>query len=182
MSNPIFISIPNHKKEAVANYLKENNIAQRGNFDGSFENQFTGLLGELITYEVLTGDEYKFKKEFDGGFDFKYRGKRFDVKTMLRAGDVLDFYVHNLTDLQIKYLVDAYIFVSINKTTQRLQICGWIDKAHFLKLAKKSLKGETQQRSDGTSFILSSDNWTIEQRDLLDINYLKYLYFDFNML
>ncbi len=178
MSNPIFISIPNHKKEEVAKFLRETNIGQRGKFDGNFDKQFTGLLGEVIVYEVLTAEEYKFKQGYDGGFDFKYKGKRFDVKTMLRSGDVLDFYVHNLTDLQINYPVDAYIFASINKTTQKLQLCGWIDKTHFLKLATKHKAGDKQTRSDGTSFVLETDSWTIEQRDLLDINYLRYLYLD----
>lgn len=178
MSNPIFISIPNHKKEEVAKFLRQTNLGQRGKFDGNFDKQFTGLLGEVIVYEVLTAEEYKFKQGYDGGFDFKYRGKRFDVKTMLRVGDVLDFYVHNLTDLQINYPVDAYIFASINKTTQKLQLCGWIDKTHFLKLATKHKAGDKQTRSDGTSFVLETDSWTIEQRDLLDINYLRYLYLD----
>ena len=68
------IIIPNKIKTNVWQYLNENNIGNRFEFNGNKEQQFVGLVGEIIV-KRLFGLHHEFKNGFDGGFDFVYKGK-----------------------------------------------------------------------------------------------------------
>ena len=85
------IIIPNKLKTEVWEYLNENNIGNRFEFNGNKEQQFVGLVGEIII-KRLFGLDHEFKNGFDGGFDFVYKGLKIDVKTMGRNVDVKDYF------------------------------------------------------------------------------------------
>ena len=53
---------------------------------------------------------------------------------MGRTVDVKDYFVHNFIAFQETYNCDIYIFNSLNKKTNQLNICGWITKAELLKM------------------------------------------------
>ncbi len=56
-------------------------MGNRHSANGNKENQLVGLLGEVLTKEVFNV-KHKFTNGFDGGFDFLYKNKKVDVKTM----------------------------------------------------------------------------------------------------
>ena len=110
------IIIPNKLKTDVWEYLNENNIGNRFEFNGNKEQQFVGLVGEIII-KRLFGLDHEFKNGFDGGFDFVYKGLKIDVKTMGRNVDVKDYFVNNFVAHQKQFDCDIYIFCSLNKKT-----------------------------------------------------------------
>lgn len=172
------IIIPNKLKNDVWQYLNENNIGNRFEFNGNKEQQFVGLVGEIII-KRLFGLDHEFKNGFDGGFDFVYKGLKIDVKTMGRNVDVKDYFVNNFVAHQKKFDCDIYIFCSLNKKTNELTICGFLSKKELLKKSIYRKKGETMQRSNGTTFVLKTNNYQIENKDLKNIAKLFYYLPDF---
>ena len=96
------IFIPENIKKQCWDYLSKNSLAHRGKADGNKNEQFVGLVGEILTKKVF-GIKHKFEKGYDGGFDFQYKNKRIDVKTMSRTVDMKDHYVHNFIAYQILF-------------------------------------------------------------------------------
>ena len=123
----MILNIDYNLKKEVWNYLKNNNIGNRSKANGSKEEQFVGLLGE-ISVKKYFNINHKYENGFDGGFDFIYKGRKFDVKTMGRNVDPKPYYVNNFITYQLDYDCDAYIFCSLNKKTNKLSVCGWLTK------------------------------------------------------
>lgn len=167
------LPIPQELKMRVATYLKTTNLGKRGEFDGTFDNQFTGMVGEVMAYEYLSGKRYEFRKDEDDGVDIGIQGKLIDVKTMLRSVDVRPHFVNNFVASQLKYKADALVFCSINKKTSTLEICGWIAKSDFSLRAILHKKDTERFRDNGTKFKLQVDTYEIGNEQLNDINTLK---------
>ena len=166
-------NIPVKLKNDVWEYLNKNNIGNRFEFNGSKEQQFVGLVGEIMI-KRLFNLEHKFEKGFDGGFDFIYKGFKVDVKTMGRNVDVKDYFVNNFVAHQKQFDCDIYIFCSLNKQINQLTICGYLTKKELLQKSVYRKKGETMHRSNGTSFVLKTNNYQIQNKDLKNIEKLFY--------
>ena len=65
---------------------------------------------------------------------------------------------------------DVLLFISINKKTAVVQICGWLEKEKFLNTASFFNQGDKRERDDGTSFILRAPLYEIEQSKLNKLN------------
>ena len=151
------------------NYKIENKIWGSGNK----EQQFVGIIGEIMV-KMLFGIQHDWKREFDGGFDFQFKGHKIDVKTMTRTVDVRDDFVNNLIKNQIDFDCDIYIFCSLNKRKNELTICGYISKKELLELAVLYKQGTVRRRSNGTTFKMKNDVYEIENNKLKNIEKLFY--------
>jgi len=166
-------NIPKQLKNDVWTFLNENNIGNRFEGNGNKEQQFVGLVGEIMV-KRLFGFNHEFKKGFDGGFDFQYKGFKIDVKTMGRKVDVKDYFVNNFVEHQIKYDCDIYIFCSLNKLKNELTICGFITKKELLNVGTLVKKGSTRYRKDGSTFKSRTAMFEIKNTDLKNIEKLFY--------
>jgi hypothetical protein len=160
-------------KNKIWEWLKKNNIANRGEFDGNKENQLVGLIGEYEVHNLLLGYYPEFKNSFDGGIDIIYKNKSIDVKTMGRTVDAKLSYINNFVSSQIKYDCDILVFVSINKKQNTFQICGYINKEDLEIESMFYEKGEKRYRDDGTFFILKTDTYEIYNYNLIDTQYIN---------
>ena len=166
-------NIPKQLKNDVWAFLNENNIGNRFEGNGNKEQQFVGLVGEIMV-KRLFGFDHEFKKGFDGGFDFKYKGFKIDVKTMGRNVDIKPDYVNNFVAHQKQFDCDIYIFCSLNKLKNELTICGFLSKKELLKLALLYKKGIKRTRSNGTTFKMKTDTYEIKNNQLKNIEKLFY--------
>ncbi len=158
-------------RELVEKY----NFGQRGVADGNKEEQYTGILGQCVVAQFFGQELISGEGGFDGGVDLVYSGLRIDVKTMGRTTDVRDYYVNNFIGLQKQFEVDVYIFCSLNKRTNVLTICGWIDKDSLFKIAKFYKKGTKRNRSDGSYFSTKADLYEVGNKDINDIDSMERL-------
>jgi len=152
------------------NVLKKTNFGKRGVADGDASEQLRGIVGQSVVQNLLGLPLVQNSNGFDGGIDFTYKDKTYDVKTMGRNCAPKPYYVNNLIGLQDKYKVDRYIFCSLNRNSMILTICGWIDKNDFLKQASFYKKGTVRTRSDNTSFETKADLYELENKKLNDFN------------
>lgn len=164
----VVLPINNKVKKTAWNFLKNNNIANRGRADGNKGEQYVGLLGETIVKQYL-GIDTKFSNGFDGGYDLKYNGIKVDVKTMGRMVNPKPYYVNNFIAYQSDFKCDAYIFCSINKKTSELTICGWVTKDELLERANLYEKGTIRTRTDGSTFELKAPTYEIQNDRLNSI-------------
>lgn len=160
------IQVPKYIHNYVNKFLSENNVANRGKFDGNFQNQFTGILGESVVYEYIFGESPILKQGNDFGIDMIYKGNTIDVKTMRRKGFMKPYFVHNFLTLQLKTKTDILIFNNYCEPKNILQICGWIHKDELLQRGQLIKKGSKRLRADGTELTIQEDTIEIEQRNL----------------
>ena len=170
--NPIIRKINEEIKIKCWEYLKHNNIANRGVYDGDKEKQYTGLVGELETHNLLLGyypDLHKKQNGFDGGVDIVYNNITIDVKTMGRNLYTTFFYTNNFPKIQEHYMCDILLFNSINKKTGYIEFCGWIWKDELKEKGKFYAKGTERDRGNNDIMLVTTDNYEIDNKDLRDI-------------
>lgn len=135
----------------VKEYLEEGSVANRGVFDGDWKKQFFGILAQTVVCSFLGLPAPVNQKGFDGGTDVMWRNKRYDVKCRLGGTDFKPaIYCHNVPEKQTAYDNDGYIFVHYNDTNGYFEICGYIDKQHFMNLANYRPKGSKIKRTNGS--------------------------------
>ena len=93
---------------------------------------------------------------------------------MGRTVNVKDYFVNNFVAHQSIFDCDVYIFCSLNKKTNELTICGYLSKKELLKKAAYIKKGDTMHRDNGTSFVMKTSNYQIENKKLKNIENLFY--------
>jgi hypothetical protein len=157
------LKMPPLAKRYALLFLEQNNMGQRGHFDGSSEQQFTGLLGEICFKRLVTGNWPSIESGFDGGFDLEIEGRQVDVKTMGRTVKVESGFVHNYVLAQSHLAADMLVFQSYIKKTNILEVCGWIDKEDALAFGTIHPKGSVRTRRDGSTFTTASDLLEVEQ-------------------
>lgn len=150
--------------------LNTTNFGQRGKADGNKVEQYIGIIGQSVIMDLLGMPLIESSGGFDGGIDFTYNDKTYDIKTMGRETYPQDHYVNNLIAMQSNYDVDRYIFASINKLTVELTICGWIDKENFKTNAIFYPEGSIRTRSDGTTFTTKAGLYEIKNSQLIKSN------------
>jgi hypothetical protein len=157
-------------RQYAYNQVKTHNFGQRSSgFNGNFEKQYTGIVGECIVYKALN----KELPQYDSGSlieDIVINNKKIDIKSMARNVDMKDFYVHNFVGYQKDSANDILLGVSINKKTGVAQICGWLPKEEFLKKAKFFEKGSVRTRADGSTFKTMAPLYELENNKLNPIN------------
>ncbi len=168
------IQIPEDVKRKCYDYLKTHDLGQRGSFDGNKEEQFTGLVGEVmfkfhLTKQIHLPDSFG----FDGGYDMIYQDKKIDVKTMGRNVLVRPSFVNNFVASQLGYEAEIIVFCSINKKVSIFEICGYLPKSLFEKKAELYQAGTKRTRDDGTTFECAADMYEVNMHDLIDINFLN---------
>lgn len=143
------------------------NLGRRGDgSDGTPEQQLVGILGQNTINFAIGRKLMQPSSRHDGGVDFELFGLTFDVKTMTRAVDPKLDYVNNLVASQVAFNVDAYLFLSYNRTTHRITVCGWLPKDDFLARAQLYQAGQTRHRDDGTSFEMKANTYEIANSEL----------------
>lgn len=144
-------------------FLDQGSIAKRGDFDGDDQQQFFGLLAQVVVSDLLNLPRPENTGSFDGGVDFFLNGESYDVKCMIRTCDFRTrTFVHNFNGCQADYLVDNYVFCNYNKTEGHFEICGWISKAAFKQIGCFFPKGTERMRDDGSTFQVRSQGGMYE--------------------
>ena len=75
----MILDITEELKLKCWNYLQNNNMGNRHSANGNKEQQFVGLVGEILT-KNLFNIKHKFTQGFDGGYDFVYKKQKIDIK------------------------------------------------------------------------------------------------------
>lgn len=166
------IQVPIHDDDRryAVEVLKTTNFGHRSRgFNGNYEKQYTGLIGELTLHRVLGLTRPKYTSgRLDS--DILINNKKVDIKSMARNVYMQDHYVHNFVAYQKDMPSDILLFISINKKSGVVQICGWLEKEKFLENASFFDQGDKRERDDGTSFVLRAPLYEIEQNKLNKLN------------
>ncbi|BCV06289.1 MAG: hypothetical protein CM15mV129_590 [uncultured marine virus] len=166
------IQVPIHDDDRryAVEVLKTTNFGHRSKgFNGNYEKQYTGLIGELTLHRVLGLTRPKYTSgRLDS--DILINNKKVDIKSMARNVYMQDHYVHNFVAYQKDMPSDILLFISINKKSGVVQICGWLEKEKFLENASFFDQGDKRERDDGTSFVLRAPLYEIEQNKLNKLN------------
>ena len=166
------IQVPIHDDDRryAVEVLKTTNFGHRSRgFNGNYEKQYTGLIGELTLHRVLGLTKPKYTSgRLDT--DILINNKKVDIKSMARNVYMQDHYVHNFVAYQRDMPSDILLFISINKKSGVVQICGWLEKEKFLENASFFDQGDKRERDDGTSFVLRAPLYEIEQNKLNKLN------------
>jgi len=161
------VDVPAYVIEASIDCCNAVDIGNRGDgSDGTYDQQLVGIIGQNMVNVAIGKPLVTPSKGHDGGIDFELFGITFDVKTIGRNVAPRIEYVNNLVKAQTKYSVDAYLFLSLNKLSNRITVCGWLPKMEFLDRATLYRKGLQRVRDDGSLFVLKSDNYEIRNDQL----------------
>lgn len=160
------IHIDSVMKKYAEDFVRHNNIANRGQFDGDKNKQYIGILGQVAFYNYLFKKFPKLETGFDNGIDLVYKNYSIDVKTMSRKGFMKESYVNNFVGLQKKYNVDILVFLNYNYEEQIIEICGWIWKRDLDNLANFYPKGSIRTRDDNKTITCQADLYEIPQSRL----------------
>jgi len=132
--------------------------------NGSKEQQYTGIIGEAVIYNIIY-DKFPDYSE-TRIVDVIINNKKIDIKTMGRTVYMKPEYVHNFIGYQKDFPNDIYIFNSIVKQDKVIQICGWLPKDEFFMKCEFYKKGDDRFRSDGSSFKTKAPLYEIKNKDL----------------
>jgi hypothetical protein len=156
-------------------FLKTSPLGKRNQFNGNEFQQFFGLLAQIIVTDELNLSRQVSINKFDGGYDFIYHQKKYDVKCEIRSISFKKHFIHNLAGEQINYEAEYYIFVSYNKTEGEFTICGFISKEDVKKKAKFYPFATKRIRDDGTTFEVYNQKglFEIEQKHLKNFERLR---------
>jgi len=169
----IQVAIHDDDRRYAVEVLKTTNFGHRSRgFNGNYEKQYTGLIGELTLHRLLGLTRPKYTSgRLDT--DILINNKKVDIKSMARNVYMQDHYVHNFVAYQKDMPSDILLFISINKKSGVVQICGWLEKEKFLENASFFDQGDKRERDDGTSFVLRAPLYEIEQNKLNKLNNVK---------
>ena len=169
----IQVAIHDDDRRYAVEVLKTTNFGHRSRgFNGNYEKQYTGLIGELTLHRVLGLTRPKYTSgRLDS--DILINNKKVDIKSMARNVYMQDHYVHNFVAYQKDMPSDILLFISINKKSGVVQICGWLEKEKFLNEASFFDQGDKRERDDGTSFVLRAPLYEIEQNKLNKLNNVR---------
>lgn len=165
----INIKVDNVIIEHCQKQVEQHNFGQRREANGDKEKQLTGIIGQCVVMQLFNHGLIDGSTGFDGGVDIEFAGLKIDVKTMGRTTDAKKSYTNNFLKLQDHFETDAYIFCSLNKTSNELSICGWIDKQSFVNKRRYYPANTIRTRSNGTSFNTFADLYEIDNYQLNDI-------------
>lgn len=175
------IKIKHEIIEHCQKLMKVTNWGKRGNADGNQSEQLRGIVSQSVIMDLLGLGYIKASEKSDGGIDFIYLDKTYDVKSMGRNCDPKPHFVNNLIGLQKDYKVDRYIFASLNRQDLTVTICGWVNKDDFYKRANFFPAGMTRTRDDGTTFTAKTDLYELRNDKLNNVIDLEDLIFELKL-
>lgn len=147
--------------------LENGSLGMRGEYDGNYEEQLTGIVGECVMADLLRANRPKVNGKPFPDYDFFHNNNKIEIKTKGRTVDPVPEYACNIKVSQLKFSkADIYIFCSLNKKTLDLTICGWIKADEVEKKSILRKKGDIIERSDGTKFPSGSDFLELKISDL----------------
>ena len=197
--NIIDIDVPVEIREKVNWYLEDlkkqgKSIANRGQFDGNYADQFRGLVTESVVRHYHTGEYIDFDtiiSQADGGIDYTSYGCNYDVKSS-RRGRKCDpngtgfwnkndySWDVNYSDLQMSdyYKSDIIVFCFYipqknDIKTDCVQILGWYPKSLIRTNSVFRKKGEEVYNDAQESFIMVADGYNLNVKHLFDFNELE---------
>ena len=161
------IEVPQFVIDESVLFVQNNNLGQRNDgSDGSPAQQLVGVIGQNMMALALGKPFMKPSTTHDGGVDFEVFGLKLDIKTMGRTVPPQLDYVNNFMASQGKFMVDGYVFASLNSKNNVLTVCGWIPKEKFLERAEFFPRGTMRVRDDSSSFEVKADMYEIENNRL----------------
>ena len=159
--------IISHCKNQIANH----NFAKASKDNGNRKQQYIGIVAQSVIMDFFGLGYIDGSLGYDGGVDFTYKGKTYDVKAMTRNVDVKDHYVNNFFKVQENYDVDGYIFCSINTKKKELTVAGWIKKEDLNRIKRLKPKGTICKNGIGAKeFPLRFDMYEIDNKHLYFVN------------
>ena len=169
------------QKEFAYNLTCNGEFGKRGKGDGTVDQQFCGMLVQIVFGDLFDYKRPEKKSSWDGGYDFimTHEGKQYkaDIKARGSHYDMQPHYVHNFIGYQKDYNCDLYIFANYNVDKDKIQICGAVSKYELLTKAKFYKKGDTRTRDDGTTFVAKAPLFELEQYKIHEM-YNEYEIFD----
>ena len=159
--------IISHCKNQIANH----NFAKASKDNGNRKQQYIGIVAQSVIMDFFGLGYIDGSLGYDGGVDFTYKGKTYDVKAMTRTVDVKDSYTNNFVKRQENYDVDGYIFCSINTKKKELTVAGWIKKEDLNRIKRLKPKGTICKNGIGAKeFPLRFDMYEIDNKHLNFVN------------
>jgi hypothetical protein len=134
----------------VEDLLQRVNFGRRGDADGDYTMQRTGIIGQVVVCDLLKQPRPK-GDGFDKGIDLEIHGMKIDVKTMGRTVPFVRGrgYVHNFMGSQAHFDTQIYLFCSFNMRKNILTICGWLPKVDFFQRSSFFRQGEIRVNHGG---------------------------------
>lgn len=161
------VDVPDYIIDASIECCRAGNMGnRRDGSDGTKEQQLVGIIGQNIMNVAIGLPLMQPGGGFDGGIDFEVFGLKFDVKTMGRNCPPRIDFVNNLVRSQMRYQADAYVFMSLNRQTNRISVCGWLPKAQIEDRGTLYARGTVRTRADGTKFEMKTDTIEIPNSEL----------------
>ena len=139
-------------RDVCVQRLKTSNLGKRGVFDGNYFQQLFGYMAQSIVTRAIGQEMPECQEGPDPGYDVMINGTRVDVKCVMREYDPRMTWACNVTDRQINYQCDAYLFMSYNKTSGVFWVLGWVSKEEFKQRARYNPVGAWVARDNGTKF------------------------------
>lgn len=166
------IQINTEQKEYAWKLVNSTNFGKRGYDDGRKEDQYTGILGEVVMADVLGMARPDGLGGNDHGIDFRICEKNIDLKTMGRNYPVKDYFTNNLKPHQVSApncMTDLYLFSSINKMDSVMTFIGYfkkdnIEDRHLIPA------GTPRPRGKSEPMISLYDNYEIDCCELSPVN------------
>jgi hypothetical protein len=168
----VIIPIDPKVKQTCQDFLTTHGWGNRGREDGTPEQRLFGLLSECMVYNYLFGHYQKITIGQDGGIDFHYKGLSVDVKSIGRDIWTQGYFTNSVYAMQMKSPAEIYIFCSVNRVQQSLEISGWCYSEYLKKHGEFIKKGTYCERKNGKSFTARQDNYFIRNYELIPIQEL----------
>ena len=162
------IHVTSEQIEYVEDLLSRVNFGCRGDADGDYKMQRTGIIGQVVVCDLFKQPR-PIGDGFDNGVDLELCGLTIDVKTM---GRTVPFkrgkgYVHNFMGSQIHFNTQIYLFCSLNITNNVLTICGWLPKKLFFERSSYFKQGEIRVNDRGKRIAVRGKAGMFEIADFL---------------
>lgn len=135
---------------------------------GNFEQQVNGIAGQIAIVNEL-GLPYINTNKSDPGYDAIIRGCLVDVKCVGRTVDPKDHYGCNFIARQKNMPAQAYLYGSLNSTTNTLTICGMISKKNLVQEKYHIPVGTKITRDNGTILVTEKDMYSPPISDLSQV-------------
>ena len=167
------ISITDDQKNYAWDIAKNTVMGMRKHANGTKENRYGGVLGEIILCDIL-GIERKKREDFgtyDNGIDFVIGGKNIDLKVQMMKVDFQKYYSNNLFACQHESSTETevYLFAVINTQESTIQFNGWIRK-NGIKQEWFYPEGASRPRGKSDPLILRAGVYEVMNRYLQEFN------------
>jgi len=155
----------------MTRYVAARNIAQRGHWDGTPEQQRDGMICQVIVYKYLFEKWPDLRQIPDkpDPVDIYYNLLKIDVKGVRQQTFTEKHYHMNLAACQAHYKSDTIIFCGYHLLYHMVEILGWIPKKEICQAKNYRHQGTVEPNG----FKVKESCFTVLCRDLLDIEILK---------